>query len=294
MVRVSGAPERASTLPPIPPDKCAIRASRDDGARMGRTKVTREDGPVRRTPKVAAHADRQCARLSEKLGRMLKDARLALHLTQTQAAERAGLSQSTWSRLEIGSGPRVTLGTWARAAAAVNASLDAFLRTGPAADQPRDAVHLGHQELVIRTAAPGGWDPLPEHALDPDASRSRFADVLLRRMHERALVDVWDWFDDVGAAARSWPRRLNSVERQAITRMVHDDPLPRVSGAWVVRATQRNRQLVREHRHFFRALLPGPRADWLAALTRPDAPMPASPALLWVTVKGDRIYPARL
>lgn len=36
------------------------------------------------------------------LGRLIKDARRALHKTQTQAADEAGIGQSTWASLEVG------------------------------------------------------------------------------------------------------------------------------------------------------------------------------------------------
>jgi transcriptional regulator with XRE-family HTH domain len=215
-------------------------------------------------------------------------------LSQRQAAEIAGISPSAWSYLEIKRAGRTTLATWNRAAVALGSGLKAYLAELSAADLPRDLVHLRHQELVIRTAKTGGWRALPEEPIDRDVGKSRSADVLLQRPLEYALIDVWDWFDDVGAPARQWRRRLDAVERYAIARMVGDDPLPRVGGIWVVRATQRNRQLLRDHRNFFVALFPGSGAAWLAALTSRTAPMPAESALLWVTVKGDRLYPAHL
>lgn len=145
----------------------------------------------------------------------------------------------------------------------------------------------------MRTAEAGGWKPLPEEPIDRDIGRSRSADVLLQRGVEYALNEIWDWFDDVGVAARAWRRRLDAVERYAIARM-GEGKLPIVSGLWTLRATTRNRRLVNEHRHFFRALLPGSGTAWLAALTDRDTSMPQPPAMLWVTVKGDRLYPARL
>jgi hypothetical protein len=135
---------------------------------------------------------------------------------------------------------------------------------------------------------------MPEHPIDREVRSSRAADVLLQRGPEYALVDIWDWFDDVGAAERAWHRRLDAVERYAIARMVADDTLPSVSGIWVVRATQRNSQLINENRHFFKAAFPGSPDTWLRALSDPATPMPAEAALIWVKVKGDRFFPSRL
>jgi transcriptional regulator with XRE-family HTH domain len=247
-----------------------------------------------RTSKTAAGAVRHATELAKKLGRMLRDARMASGLTQSQAAQRAGISQGTWSKLELTGNSRFTLATFDRAGMAVEAPLDAYFRHSSAANAPHDVVHLGNQNLVIRTAAAGGWHSLPEHPIDREVRSSRAADVLLQRGLEYALADIWDWFDDVGAAQRAWHRRLDAVERYAIARMVGDDPLPRVSGIWVVRATQRNTQLINENRHFFRAAFPGSPDAWLRALSEPATPMPAEAALVWVTVKGDRLFASRL
>ncbi|HKY88707.1 MAG TPA: hypothetical protein VJ141_01920 [Candidatus Limnocylindrales bacterium] len=223
---------------------------------------------------------------------MLKDARAVRRLTQKGAAMLAGLAASTWSGLEVGGDGRVTMATWNRAAAAVGTRLDAYLTRTSAASQPRDAVHLRHQELVIRTALAGGWRSLPEEPIDREARASRAADVILQRHREYAIVEIWDWFEDVGAAHREFDRRLDALERFAIARMT-GETLPRTGGCWVVRATLRNRRLVREHRHLFRARFPGSGHAWLEALTTARG-MPAQRAMLWVSVLGDRLYPARL
>lgn len=218
-------------------------------------------------------------------------------MTQALAAARAGLSQSAWSRLETDADPRYTLATWDRAAFAVGTTLTAYLPEASAADQPRDAVQLRAQELVIRMAKPGVWHGLPEEHIDREARSSRFADVVLARPRvqprEVTLIEVIDWFDDVGAPMRAWPRRLEAVERQAIARMVGNQAVTRVSGCWVIRATRRNRELVAQHENLFRNRFPGSGLAWLAALARPDAPMPTEAAILWVSVTGDRIFAVR-
>ena len=220
-------------------------------------------------------------------------------LTQREASARAGISQGTWSKLETDRDPRYTLGTWDRACFAVGTQLEAYLPRASSAGHPRDAVHLKNQELIIRTAIPGGWGALPEELIDREARTSRAADVLLHRRRrptpaEYALMEVIDWFDDVGAPMRDWSRRLEAVERYSIARMIGDDELPRVSGCWVVRATNRNRTLIAEHRNLFRSRFPGSGAAWLDALTDPAKPMPNEPALLWVNVDGTKLFPARL
>lgn len=211
------------------------------------------------------------------------------------------MSRGRWGDLEAGRDTGATVGTLARAAAAVGGSLDAFVRQTSAADQPRDAVHLKHQELIIRLGIGGAWRALPEEAIDRDIRTSRWADVLLTRKgvghdgDDYAFWDIWDWFEDVGGPVRDFARRIDAVDRYATARIRGGDAaLPKVGGVFVVRATQRNRALVAEHRHFFGSRFPGSGNAWLAALTDPGAPMPAEPALVWVTVTGDRLFPSRL
>lgn len=258
----------------------------------------RRNRAAKRTPLQAA-ADRQSDELAARLGLMLRDARQQRRITQREASHIAGLSPSTWSWLEKARDGRVTLATMGRAAIALGSSLNVYLKQASAAGQPRDAVHLRNQELVLRTAEPGRWQALPEEMIDREARTSRAADVLLcRAIRGQAtcyvLIEIWDWFADVGESARDWGRRLDAVERYAIARMVGDDPLPITSGCWVIRATQRNRRLVNEHRAFFRSRFPGSASAWLAALGNPAAPMPGQPAILWATVNGDRLFASRL
>lgn len=214
-------------------------------------------------------------------------------MTQARAAERAGLAQTTWSKLERDLDPSFTLATWDRAAHAVGTALSAYLPQASATDQPRDAVHLRNQELVLRTAKAGGWRGAAEQALDRDLTRSRHGDVVLTRRAEWCLVEVADWVADVGESVRDFGRRSAALDRFAVARM-RDDKVPRTSGFWLLRATRRNRELVNEHRHFFRGRFPGSGRAWLAALTDPGAPMPSEPALLWVDAGGTQIFAARL
>lgn len=261
---------------------------------MGRRKLDR------RTP-LQAGADRAASALAQKLGLMLKDGRRRMSLTQEQASGRAGMSRGRWGDLETGRDAGGPLATWSRAAFAVGGSLDAWIKQTSAAGQPKDAVHLRHQELIIRLGVTGSWGALPEELIDRDARTSRAADVLLHRISQRdgvdeyAFWDVWDWFEDVGGPVRDFGRRMEAVDRYAVARMRGNDArLPRIGGCFVVRATTRNRELIRDHRHFFEARFPGSSHQWLTALTNPGTEMPRQPALIWVAVNGDRLFPSRL
>ncbi len=264
--------------------------------------------PTRRRTQIArrsadqVRADKIAASVATTLGAALKDARAAAGRSQRAVAEAAGMAQSTVVTAEHGDADDFTLRTWARLAVGSGVELRAYLKGASAADRPRDAVHLKAQELLLQTAAPGGWHGFAELGIDDAAHGSRFIDVALERHRDRpemAVLEVVDWIDDVGAGLRDWTRRLARADQLATARLTRDDPakggliLPAVSGCWVLRATRRNRDLVRDHSLVFRSRFGGSGTAWLAALRGP-APMPSEPAILWVSIDGERLWAARL
>lgn len=226
-------------------------------------------------------SDENADRLAATLGRALKEARARRNRSQRTAAALSGISQSGWSNLERGRGATFSLRVWIRATDAVEAELRAYLERTSGADAPRDAVHLRHQELLARTARPGGWEVQPEVALHGVG----VADLVLARSEDRAIVEVWNWLADVGDAFRTWDRKLERMRAGTAGR---------ASGCWVIRATRRNRELIAAHATLFRARFPGSGAEWLATFGEARVPMPLDPALLWVSVRGDRLHPARI
>lgn len=261
---------------------------------------TRRRTRVKRRTADQVKADAAASDLAKTLGSALKDARATAARSQRAAGEVAGMAHSTIAEAEKGEGDDFTLRTWSRLAAAAGVEFHAYLKRASAADRPRDAVHLRVQELLLRTSSPGGWGGEAELAIDDAARGSRSVDVALERaalgVPEVAVLEVVDWLDDVGAALRDWTRRLARVDQLATARLTREGGggtvLPRISGCWVLRATERNRGLVRDHGLVFRGRFPGSGATWLRALRGPT-PMPLEPALLWVSVDGTRLWPAR-
>jgi transcriptional regulator with XRE-family HTH domain len=222
--------------------------------------------------------------LVRRVGQSLQDSRTALRLTQAQAAERAGVSQPFWSRLERGLTTAVSIETLASCAAAVGVQLAAFLEARPGADLPRDIELLRRQELVVAVARPGGWRARPEFRIDPTAAWSRSIDVLLDRpiRSELAVVEVVDLLADGGSAMRGLADKVAAVRRSS-------PPDAHVAGLLVLRATSRNRATMNELAALFESRFPGSSASWLRALTSPDAPMPAEDGVLWSSVSGNRL-----
>jgi hypothetical protein len=199
--------------------------------------------------------------------------------------------------MERGLGQAASLETWASVAAAVDLQLVAFLEDVPGADRPRDYEHLKRQQLVIETATAGGWRAAPELPIDPALTRSRAVDVYLERpiRHEAVVVEIWDFFDDVGAAIRGLDGKVTVMARRhTVAEASAGGPKWRVRGLFVVRGTRRNRALVREFAAIFRTRFPGSSDAWMAALTDADRPLPSADALVWTDVAGARLMAARL
>jgi hypothetical protein len=211
-----------------------------------------------------------------------------LRLTQTVVAERAAMSQQEISHLERGQGANAALETWAAVGAALGLQLAAFFEQAPGASQPADLQHLRGQNLIVASAAEGGWASTPEALLPEDGRSPRSIDVLLVReaRREAAVVELWDLLLDGGAAMRGLEAKTHATR----TRL---GPSWRVEGLLIVRATARNRDLVRELGPLFAARYPASSAEWLRALTSPISPMPSQSGFAWTDVAGSRLVAAR-
>jgi transcriptional regulator with XRE-family HTH domain len=227
--------------------------------------------------------------LAKRAGIGFRDCRRALGLTQSEASARAGVSQGFWSLLERGGATSASLETLAACAAAIGCRWAGFLEASPGAQLPRDIAHLKGQETIVTFAARGGWRARPEHAIDPRAQRSRSIDVFLERpaLHDLAVVELIDLLADGGDVMRGLTDKVMAVRRTATTGT-------RVGGLLVLRATRRNRGLLLQLRAVVSARFPASSAAWIAALSSADRPMPPDDGLVWVSVDGSRLFPARL
>jgi transcriptional regulator with XRE-family HTH domain len=212
-------------------------------------------------------------------------------MTQAQVADRAALSQTLISDLELGLGTSASIETWAMVAAAVGEQFVGFLEHAPGASLPRDIQHLRRQSALISIATPGGWRALPELRLDQDARWSRSIDVALvrRATGEAVVAEIWNWFDDVGAALRGLDGKVAALRDQL-------DPGVEwtVRGLFIVRDTRRNRKLTTELASMFAARFTGSPTQWLRALTDPGQPLPQGDGLLWSDSAGTSLKASRL
>jgi len=243
-----------------------------------------------RRPNLAVEADRRNGEQLARAGREIREARLRRQLTQAQLARRAGVGRMIVSRIERGLGGGVTFDAWQRVALAAGRPLLVGLQRS-VDEQPADAAHLAMQELVLRSARRAGFRGSFELSTRP-SEPWRSADVGLRDDRRRVLVlvECWNTFGDIGAAARSTDRKR--AEGEALARSTWGDGEVRVRSVWVVRDVARNRTLVARYPEVFASRFPGSSLGWTRALTQGMDP-PADPGLVWCDVRATRLFARR-
>lgn len=242
-------------------------------------------------PHLAPEARRRNLEQVARLGAEVRSSRRRRRRTQAQVGALAGLSQSSISRLERGLGGGLTLDTWQRVGLVLGRPLVVGLAR-EVDDEVADAGHLAVQEVLLRLArlhGRTGTFELPTRPSEP----SRSVDVASRDDAQRVLIlqEAWNRLDDIGAAARSTSRKVAEAEALAVVIGAGGGPY-RVASVWVLRATGRNRALVRRYPEVFRARFPASSFAWWRALTS-GGPVPAAPGLVWCDVRATHLFPWR-
>ncbi len=225
---------------------------------------------------------RRSTAMSLSLARDVRVGRIRLSMTQRVAADKVGISQTSWSRIERGLGGQVPIRTWVAIGIALDRPLAVRLsRPLGAPRAPVDAGHLEIQEHVLALAhgtGRHGTFELPTRPADP----SRSTDVGIRDDRHRVLIqtECWNTFGDFGAAVRATNRKAVEAAAHAIAATASDAEPYRVATVWVVRATATNRALMARYPHIIDAAFPGSSRRWVATLIE-GAPPPEKPGLVW-------------
>lgn len=225
------------------------------------------------------------------LGRSLRAARLRRRLTQAALARRAGVSRARIGQLETGEGLTASVGLWSDLAEALDMPLRLEFGRDPV-EPLVDAGHLAMQELILRLGRQAGYDgsfELPSRPADP--ARSTDVRLLDRRLRRLVLVECWNTFGDLGAAARSSDRKRAEADAVAVALSPDYAPLE-VGVCWVVRDTRRNRELLSRYPHIIESRFPGSSAAWVRALTS-GGPLPQQPGLVWSDLRATRLFARR-
>jgi len=246
--------------------------------------------PRVKLPQLHGEAARRAQEFAARLGGEVRASRRRRRWIQAQLAQQVGVVQSPVSDLERVKGSTLPIELWLR----VFRVLDRDLRFDVSRDhleETVDAGHLGMQELVLRLARLSGRLGNFELATKP-AEPWRSTDTGIRDDGHRTLilVECWNTIGDIGAAARSTTRKVAEAKQLAVA-LGGERPF-RVPTCWVVRATIRNRALVRRYPEVFAARFPGSSVGWVQALTTGSLP-PNQPGLVWCDIAATRVFPWR-
>lgn len=228
----------------------------------------------------------QCARM----GREIRASRLRRKLTQAEAAARARISRSTWSRMENGKGAGQTVDAWQRAGLAVGRPLRLDFGRDPLEATTSDAGHLAGQELILRLIRATGPRRFVELPTRPADSRRAIDVAALDERHRVLLVvQVWNTFGDLGSAVRGFNRELAAAAEVTAGMGVPD---ARVAGCWALVDNRPNRSLLARYPEFFATRFPGSSFAWARAITT-SSPPPQDAGIVWLDLRRGELVARR-
>jgi hypothetical protein len=236
--------------------------------------------------------EREARALAATLGAAVRAGRRRARLRQVDLGTQVGVGQSRISAVERGLGARLPLETWVAIGLALGQPIAVTLTRRY--DPPgvlADAIHLDMQERVIGLLSRHGYRAtfeLPTRPVDP----SRSADVgAVHPSARRVLVlECWNRFGDLGAAARSSARKV--VEAGDHAAAVFGVRPATVHLCWLIRPTAANRAIVRRYPGALRSRFPGSSAAWARAINDGAEP-PTEAGLVWLDLSLGRAVPIR-
>jgi hypothetical protein len=166
----------------------------------------------------------------------------------------------------------------------------AFSRPIEADTALADAGHLAIQEYLLeigRLNGRRGSFELATKRSDPSYS----IDICEADLANGCLLvlEAWNRFGDLGAAARSSDRKVaeaTSTARSAPKAL-------EVRHCWIVRDTAANRNITRRYPEILASRFPGSSSRWVAALERGTKP-PTEAGIVWFDPSRNRLRPMRL
>ena len=219
------------------------------------------------------------------LGRTLRALRLRARRSQADAAQRAGMSQTTWSRVERGHVDEVAVGTLRRIFAAVDARIEVTPSwRGGAIDRLRDARHAALVAEVVLLLEALGWQTAVEATYSEFGERGSI-DVLATRAADRVvlIVEVKSEITSLEATLRQLDPKVRLASRIVADRYGWRPAA--VGRLLVVEATMTNRRRVASLRTVLDRAFPIRSVEARRWLARPSG---TCSALLFVSTNRRR------
>jgi transcriptional regulator with XRE-family HTH domain len=225
---------------------------------------------------------------ARRLGQAMRAIRLSTHRSQTSVAQRAGISQSVYSRAERGEIAGLKVSTLAAIAAALEADLilDLRYRAGRI-DRLIDRAHAALVEHVVRHLGSAGWEVVVEFSFNVFGERGS-VDVLAWHAPTRTLliVEVKSRMTDLQNMLMSLGRKLRLVPDE-VRRQLGWDPLA-VGRIVVTPGTTESRAVLAGHRSMFDASLPSRAMEIRRWLRSPHGPIAGVWLVSWDVLHGIR------
>ncbi len=212
--------------------------------------------------------------------------RRATGATQAAIAERAGVSQSVYSRAERGRAPGLKLATLDRIATALDADLVVDLRyQGGRADRLIDRAHAAIVEVVLGLLRASGWETVVEFSFNVFGERGS-VDILAWHAATRTLliVEVKSRFTDLQEMLLSLGRKLRLVPDVARRDLGWDALV--VGRIVVAPGTTESRGTIERHRATFDTTLPARAVAIRSWIRAPEGAIAGVWLLSGETVRG--------
>lgn len=208
-----------------------------------------------------------------RVGRVLRAVRLRSGLTQQAVANKAGVSQSVYSRAERGELAGLRVSSLDRIATALGANLSIEVRyRGGLGDRLVDAAHAALVNHIVGVLRATGWLVELEFGFNVFGERGS-VDILAWHAASRSLliVEVKSRFTDLQAMLLSLARKLRLVP-DVVRQERGWDPLA-VGRVVVAYGTTANRSILASHPAMFEASLPSRSLAIRRWLRAPSGPL---------------------
>jgi transcriptional regulator with XRE-family HTH domain len=231
--------------------------------------------------------------LLRRLGQQLRRRRLFLGRSQSQVAERAGVSQSSISRMERGMAGGAPFRTWTAVADIVGLSIELGSSIDPDLPGARATAgslvdgRLAGLELVARLAEAGNWAARSRVVEDPSGTL-RAVNLTLRRYPppQAVVVRIWDTVVNVEALMDDLEQELEVARRST--------DAAEISGLIVVRATSSNRRQITQWVSASDSRFQESGSRWIGVLRDPRPARLPRPTAIWFDRAATRLIPGGL
>ena len=228
-----------------------------------------------------------------RLGEQLRRRRLLLGRSQSQVAERVGVSQSSVSRMERGTAGGAPFRTWTAVADVLGLSIafGSSIDLDPPGTQAMAGSmvdrRLAGLELVARLAEAGHW-AARSRVVEDSSGTLRSVNLTLRRFAppQAVVVRIWDTAVDVESLVDDLDEELEAARRST--------DVDEISGLIVVRTMSSNLRQITQRVSASDPRFQASGSRWIGMLRDPRPARLPGPTAIWFDRAATRLIPGGL